>query len=75
VEGADAVMVVVRPRPDALGAALLDRMADEPPPAPVVVEVQAPGGAPLDAPATSRVFEGCTPSAALLAAIDEALGR
>jgi hypothetical protein len=75
VEGADAVMVVVRAGPDALGGRLLERMVDEPPPVPVVVEVQEPGGAPRDAPADSRVFEGCTPSAALLAAIDEALGH
>jgi hypothetical protein len=75
VDGADAVVVVVQPGPDPLGAALAGRHADTDTATPVMVEIVQPGATPPAAPATTRVFNGCTPSAAVIAAIDDALQR
>lgn len=75
VNEADAIMVVVRPGPDALGRKLIERMTPSPPTAEVVVEIERPTEAPVATPAGARLFHGCTPSAALLAALDDALGR
>jgi RimJ/RimL family protein N-acetyltransferase len=74
VDGADAVRVVVRNEPEPLGAALRDGLNRGATP-PVVVDWQPPAVGPTDVKAGIAVFRGCTPSAALVAALDEARNR